>query len=147
VWGIPGPLQSFWKSNDTLFRRLRTDGLQTGMYPRQSNQIDTGKSACRNSLRKVVRCSTAYESHAEQANTVTAAISQIADVGSHDRAARTHSISSLRLHARPPLSQRNLFADQGNYAPTERVVSDVRQEIEVFVIFVLAAFSCAQPFL
>jgi hypothetical protein len=45
VCGIPGPLQSFWKSNDILFRRLRTDGLQTGSYPRQSDHIDTGKSA------------------------------------------------------------------------------------------------------
>jgi len=46
-----------------------------------------------------------------------------------------------------PLPQRNLFAKQGNYAPTERVVSDVREQIKVLIILVLAALSRAQLFL
>ena len=39
------------------------------------------------------------------------------------------------------------YSIPGNYAPTERVVSDVREQIKVLVILVLAALSRAQGFL
>jgi hypothetical protein len=49
--------------------------------------------------------------------------------------------------AKPQLTPRNLFANQGNYAPTERIGSDVREQIKVLIILVLSPFSRTQLFL
>ena len=67
-------------------------------------------------------------------------------------AARERALSRMLMRyistdARPPLSQRILFASQGNYAATERVASDVREQIKILIVLVLSPFSRAQLFL